>query len=276
MSSQDLRDQVKQLALSLPDGCTDGKCACPKCGRTGSFNITRDGDCLKFICFRVSCGFKGIIGSRADKSTLRDEPLTRQTKLFTGELDYLNDDELEYLHDKFRIEHEWLQHIRWGVADNRVYYPQYSIRGKVQGYIARHYPDLGLSKGAKAYWKPVVAGDSGLCLPHMQVLSMVREQKRVVLVEDYPSCLRILSQLGIPCCCMGGTNLYESMIDTLIDLGVEQPVVVLDADAVVKAAKMRRLLMLAFPDTVAIPLTGPDPKDMTEDELATTFSTLID
>lgn len=267
------RGEVKLLALSLPDGTTDGSCTCPACGKSGSFNITRDGTCLKFICFRVSCGFKGIIGSNSGETFKREALPT--TKLFKGELDFLNEEEIAYLSDKFLIDKRWLQHIRWGVQDNRVYFPQYSMLGNVRGYIARHYPDLGRSRGAKAYWKPVVAGDSGLCLPSMEVLAMIREQRRVVLVEDYPSCLRIVSQLGIPCCCMGGTNLYDSMIDTLIDLGVEQPIVVLDADAVVKAAKMKNLLKLAFPDTIAIPLTGADPKDMSEDELESTFKSIM-
>lgn len=274
MSYSDLCGQVKLLALSLPDGCTESKCACPSCGEAGSFNLTRDGDTLKWICFRVSCGFKGVLGSNADHSLKRDV-LTKTTKLFKGELDFLNEHELLYLHTEFNISYKWLEHIKYGLADQRVYYPQYNMRGKVQGYIARHYPELGHSKGAKAYWKPVIAGDSGLCLPHMRVLAMIREQQRVVLVEDYPSCLRILSQLGVPCCCMGGTNLYESMVDTLIDLGVEQPIVVLDADAVVKAGKMRRSLSLAFPDTITIPLTGADPKDMSEDELASTFQSIL-
>jgi hypothetical protein len=269
-------DQVKILALSLPDGCTDGKCVCPSCGEAGSFNISRDGDTLKFICFRVSCGFKGIIGSNGGAAKLRDkDTLTRQVRLFTGELDFLNEYELIYLADKFSIDTHWLEHVRWGIRDSRVYYPQYSPTGRVLGYIARHYPDLGKANGAKAYWKPVVAGDTGLCLPSMEVLAMIRKQRRVVLVEDYPSCLRIISQLGIPCCCMGGTNLYESMIDTLIDLGVDVPIVVLDADAVVKAGKMKRALQLAFPNAKMLPLLGADPKDMSADELAHVFDSII-
>lgn len=263
----DLFDQVIDLALSLPDGQTDNSCACPKCGHS-DFSITRSDGKLKFICFRVSCGFHGRTDSKGEAMRGEDKPVV-QKKLFTGKLDRLNLFEMESLIRKFKIDHKLLKQVRWGVDDGRVYFPQYHVDGRIQGYIARFYPELTDHdcKGAKAYWKPVLSRDAGLCLPTMSVLKMIHEQKRVVLVEDYPSCLRIISQLNIPCCCMGGTNLYDSMVSTLIKLGVEQVIILLDADAVVKAMKMQRSISLVFPDTVVVPLTGPDPKDMTEYEL---------
>lgn len=269
-----LRDQVTELALTLPEGCTDNDCACPKCGVT-DFSITRSNGSLKFICFRVSCGFKGYVGSKG--ASIQDTSLVTAKRMFKGKLTKLNLFEMEWLHREFGIDYQYLKCVRWGDDDCRVYYPQYHVDGRIQGYIARFYPDLTTipMRGAKAYWKPVLSRDSGLCLPNMAVLKMMREQKRVVLVEDYPSCLRILSQLNIPCCCMGGTNLYDSMVSTLLSLGVEQVVIVLDADAVIKAIKMKRSISLAFPDTVVLPLTGPDPKDMSPEELDLTFNSII-
>lgn len=270
-----LYDQVIDLALSLPDGQTDNSQTCPKCSHS-DFSVTREDGKLKFICFRVSCGFRGCTDSRG-MSTQGETKPTKQKKLFTGKLDKLNKFESEWLHREFNIDHKLLKGIRWGVDDHRVYYPQYHMDGRIQGYIARFYPDLTTeeNKGAKAYWKPVLSRDSGLCLPDMNVLKMIQQQKTVVLVEDYPSCLRIISQLNLPCCCMGGTNLYDSMINTLISAGVEQVIIVLDADAISKAMKMKRAISLAFPDTIVLPLTGPDPKDMAEHELNMVFERII-
>ena len=157
-----------------------------------------------------------------------------------------------------------------------MYYPQYHVSGRVHGYIARHYPDLTdlPQRGAKAYWKPVLSAEVGLCLPHMKVLADIHKQKRVVLVEDYPSALRINSQLRIPTCCIGGTSLYSAHIDSLIAMGVEEVIPVLDADAVVKAVRMCKAMSLCF-TTRTLPLTGADPKDMSFTELVSTFEPLL-
>lgn len=263
-----LYNDVKVLALSLADGCTDSSSECPKCHSDKAFSVTRDGNQLKFICFRASCHFRGVIDSTTGKSMYNFEAPKKPVKLFTGELDFLTGVEIRYLSDKFLIKPELLQLIRWGVEDERVYFPQYTIQGKVHGYIARMYPDLTWmsNKGAKAYWKPVRATVPALLFPNMGVLAEVRKQKRVMLVEDYPSALRINSQLGIPCCCLGGTNLYDPVISSLIELGVEEVYIMLDADAVHKAVKMKAATALLF-DVTIIPLMGPDPKDLSEEEL---------
>lgn len=267
-------DAVKELALSLPDGCTDGSSTCPACGVSGSFNITRDTNTVKYICFRVSCGIRGNTGSKATNTGV--EAVTKKVKLFDGELTMLTDEEYAYLSSKFRIPEEVWDSTRYCERDGRVYFPQYHISGQLQGYIARYYPDLTDLKcwGAKALWKAVRSTDGGLLLPHMSVLSAIHSQRRVVLVEDWPSAQRINSQLHIPTCCLGGTSLYSSHIDTLIDMGVEQVIPVLDADAVVKAVKMCKAMSLCF-STKTIPLTGADPKDMTFEELCTTFEPLL-
>jgi hypothetical protein len=57
-------------------------------------------------------------------------------------------------------------------------------------------------------------------------------------------------------------------------MGVEQVIPVLDADAVVKAVKMCKGMALCF-DTITLPLTGADPKDMTFEELYLTFQPLL-
>lgn len=267
-------DAVKELALSLPDTCTDGGSTCPACGKAGSFNITRDGNAIRYICFRVSCGIRGNTASKAVNTGVVAK--AKQVKLFNGELTNLTDEEYHYLSSKFLVPDEWWNGTKYSEADGRVYFPQYHISGRLQGYIARHYPDLTDLKqwGAKALWKPVLPTEGGLLLPKMSVLPAIIQQQRVVLVEDYPSALRINSQLHIPTCCLGGTSLYSTHVDTLVDMGVSQVIPVLDADAVVKAVKMCKSVGLCF-DTMTIPLTGADPKDMTFEELCTTFEPLL-
>jgi hypothetical protein len=232
-----------------------------------------DGE-LRYICFRASCDFKGFITSRGSDAPALDQKVIRHSKLFNGTLTALNRHEEDYLCDTFGIEYQWLSSVRFSEQDMRVYYPQYDVMGRVFGYIARHYPALDgdtPTKGAKAYWKQVIAGDPGLLFPNMAVMAQVVEQQRVVVVEDYPSMLRINSQLGIPTCCLGGTNIYAAHLDTMIEMGVRELIILLDADAVVKAIKLKRGLSLAFDNVTVIPLTGSDPKDMATDELNLIF-----
>ena len=264
---------VTEMCLSLPDGCSQ-RGECPKCGSKGTFSMSRvDGE-LRYICFRQSCNLKGFITSRGGEHRALDQKVIRHSKLFKGTLTALNSYEAEWLHDEFRLGIEWLHSVRFSEEDMRVYYPQYDVMGRVFGYIARHYPALDgerKTKGAKAYWKQVIPGDPGLLFPNMDVMAQVVKEKRVVVVEDYPSMLRINSQIGIPTCCLGGTNIYAAHLDTMIAMGVEELIILLDADAVVKAIKLKRGLALAFDNVRVIPLTGADPKDMTTNELNLIF-----
>lgn len=264
---------VIEMCLSLPDGCSQ-RGECPKCGNKGTFSMSRvDGE-LKYICFRASCNFKGFITSRGGDTPALDPKVIRQHKLFKGTLSVLEEYEIEWLMSTFGIDSDWLYFTRFSEEDNRVYYPQYDMTGRVFGYIARHYPALDgerATKGAKAYWKQVIPGDPGLLFPNMDVVAQIVEEKRVVVVEDYPSMLRINSQIGIPTCCLGGTNIYAAHLDTMIAMGVRELIILLDADAVVKAIKLKRGLSLAFDNVTVIPLTGVDAKDMTTDELNLIF-----
>lgn len=265
---------VREQALSLPNGA-NMRGVCPECGTTSAFSITRvDGE-VQFICFRAGCTCRGNLAS---KGISIDSTVIRQKKLFRGRLSALTSRETYYISHAFRIKREWLDLVRWGDDDDRVYYPQYDTKGRVHGYIARYYPALNDAlplKGAKALWKQATGYDTGLCFPNMEVLTKVVEQKRVCVVEDYPSMLRINSQTGIPTCCLGGTNIYEGHISTMLELDIRELVIVLDADAITKAVKLKRSLSLAFDKVTIIPLVGADPKDMGVRELSEIFEVLL-
>ncbi len=260
---------VREQAIALPNGCSmRGKC--PECGGTGAFSITRTNSELAYICFSASCKYRGVITSKSNNSSKLGQSVTRQRKLFNGTLTALESYEEDWLHATFNIDYKWLTQVRFNPEDMRVYYPQYDISGRLHGYIARHYPKLDHNKptkGAKALWKVVKQGEVGLLFPSMSVLSQVVKLKRLCVVEDYPSMLRINSQLGIPTCCLGGTNIYESHTSTILTLDVRELIIILDADAITKAIKLKRSLSLAFDNVIVVPLTGVDPKDMTVEEL---------
>jgi len=273
----DYKQSVTEQVLSLPEGCST-RGICPKCGTTSAFSMTRNSSEIMYICFSATCGLKGVITSKGSDSTGLEQNVIRQHKLFNGNLSVLHAHEEDYLHDTFLIDYEWLHAVRFSEQDMRVYYPQYDVMGRVAGYIARHYPALDgdmPTKGAKAYWKQAIQGDIGLCFPNMNVLQQVVTTKRMCVVEDYPSTLRINSQIGMPTCCLGGTSIYERHISTMLSLGVTELIILLDADAVTKAIKLKRSLSLAFDNVHVIPLLGADPKDMTVQELNKTFEGIL-
>ena len=267
------RDAVIEQALSLPEGC-GMRGECPKCGSKTAFSMSRTNSELMYICFHMSCGLKGVITSKGGEATGLEQKVLRQAKLFTGTLSALEGWEVDWLSAKFNIYPSYLMQVRFSDEDMRVYYPQYDVLGRIHGYIARHYPALDNdrpTKGAKAYWKQTMQGDGGLLFPNMDVLAQVVESKRVCVVEDYPSMLRINSQMGIPTCCLGGTNIFDRHVSTMLSLGVKELIILLDADAVTKAVKLKRSLSLAFNNVLVIPLLGADPKDLSAQELNQIF-----
>jgi hypothetical protein len=273
---QDYLDKVREQAISIPEGCSD-RGTCPKCGSTSAFAMSRTGSEISFICFSASCNYKGRLSSRGQAIGTKDTVTTRHKKLFNGSLSALADKEIEWLADKFKIRRMYLRHVRYNEQDGRVYYPQYDMSGRVMGYIARYYPEIAYGKkvrGAKAIWKAVLNKDMSLCFPFMDVLTQAVERKEVAVVEDYPSALRMNSQLHYPTLCLGGTNIYESHINTMLAMGINKLVIVLDADAITKAIKLKRSLGLAFDEVLVIPLLGADPKDMDTSELDKTFKQL--
>lgn len=273
----DIQASVKEQALSLPIGCSE-RGVCPKCGCTdGAFNISRSDSEIRYICFHASCGCKGVIGSISSEGEAVAKP--RIKKLFTDPLTSLTVGERQWLMDEFLIEESWLEAVRFNEYDERVYYPQYDMFGTLAGYIARFYPLLCSEgqHGAKAVWKPVVSYDTGLLFPCHSVVTCIHDTKQVCLVEDMPSTLRINSQfnLTIPTCCLGGTNIYDRHVDTMLALGVQRIVIALDPDAIVKAVKLERQLSLAFQEVIVLPLLHGDAKDMSYKQLDNIFKELL-
>lgn len=271
------KQAVLEQVLALPVGCSM-RGVCPKCGNKHAFSITRASSEVMYICFSASCNLKGVITSKGSDAHALDQTVIRHRKLFTGKLSALNGDEIMYLANTFKLRPKYLRHVRFSEEDMRIYYPQLDVLGRIHGYIARHYPALDNdkpTKGAKAYWKQVLQGDGGLLFPNMDVLAQVVESERVCVVEDYPSMLRINSQMSIPTCCLGGTNIFDRHVSTMLSLGVRELIILLDADAITKAIKLKRSLSLAFDNVYVIPLLGADPKDLGIQELNQIFRGVI-
>ena len=83
-----MHEEIKDMALSMPDNSTSNGMVCPNCsgGNSGdrSLSVTKDGGLIKFICYRASCNYRGVIGDnpnnpRQAKKVKPPRPFTKPT-----------------------------------------------------------------------------------------------------------------------------------------------------------------------------------------------------
>lgn len=274
---------IEVLGSDLAVGERSPHVLCPKCGggssRETSLLIWADPNALTAKCYRVSCGLfvkTGVSGYRKI-STEQRKPATQVSQLNPEKLP---DDVASWLCEKF----PWLtkdililNHVQWDDYRERVLFPIRSLDGVDEGILTRKYDELVLNESnlrggkAKTYWKVLAKEYKLTCL--MPPRNAVRENY-IVLVEDYPSAMRI--NLELPCTALSGTSIQDAALMNLVKAGVKHVVMVLDADAVSTAAKLVHKYGIFFWSMSFIPLEGVDPKDMQDAEFTTLMAQIIE
>lgn len=262
---------ISILGSDLAVGERSPHLVCPKCNGGGSGEssllIWSDPDCLTYKCFRVNCGLfgkTGVSGYRKISTQVR-KPKSKVRDLTP---ERLPDDVTDWLCDYFSWltpDTLYLNGVQWEEHHERVIYPIRNLAGYDEGLLLRKYDDLILHednvKGikAKTYWRelPKDYKLTGLMPPRDAARS-----DHIVLVEDYPSAMRI--NLDVPCTAISGTSLQDASLMDLIKAGIKHVVMILDADAVVKASKIVHAYRPFFHTMSFIPLKwgDKDPKDM--------------
>lgn len=266
---------ISILGAELAVGERSAHLICPQChggsSKESSLLIWSDPDCLTYKCFRVNCGLfgkTGVSGYRKVSKKIR-RPLSKVSSLSP---DRLPDDVIDWLCSYFSWltpEILFLNSVQWEDKHERILYPIRNLAGMDEGLLMRKYDPLILDdynlKGikAKTYWKE---------LPNDYVLTGImppRDAARsnhIVLVEDYPSAMRI--NLDTPCAAISGTSLQDAALMDIIRAGITDVVMVLDADAVTKASKIVRNYNPFFNSMSFIPLKvgDKDPKDMSNED----------
>jgi len=234
---------------------------CPKCNgghkKEKDLSVTKTHSHLKWICFRASCGFKGIVDHRSGKPletqqprVKRPRPYTKPTEVYKG----------NYLQNSFGVATRTL----WNKQDKRILMPVVSSKGSVIGHIARGYKALGWSgEGPKT-----ITYTNTLDEPFMHFASLTTE--RMVLVEDWVSAEKV-SQL-CPAVALLGTHMSYKDVLHLKNVGIRDLVVALDADAWNKYSGWHNQFRLFFRSlTFKMWSSQLDPKDMSEEELREVF-----
>lgn len=270
----DYRDTVLSLASDLAIGDRSEHLVCPACGGGASHErsllIWCNVDGITYKCYRAKCSLGGKIGEMGYRPVTKK---VRKPRFHTDMLDPepLPDDVVDYLLGLFPWMSEKMLHINgvmWSETKEKVLYPIKSISGFNEGYLARRYDDLVLctnnkrSAKALAHYNTIPDDYTLTCsmVPHGAQFDDV-----VVVYEDFPSALR--SNEYIPSIALSGTSIQESTLMSLVKAGKKKVCIVLDADATAKAAKMVYNYALYFHQLCFVPLTGCDPKDMSDEAM---------
>jgi hypothetical protein len=161
-----------------------------------------------------------------------------------------------------------LNRVMWDESTERVLYPITSLTGFDEGILARMYEELVLrddtriAPKAKAYWNTL---PEKYTITSLMPPRNAARAEELVVVEDYPSAMCL--NRYVPCTALSGTSIQDSSLMNIKAAGVRKLLIVLDADAVAKAAKMVHTYRPFFHEVSFIPMYGADPKDMSNDDL---------
>ena len=264
---------IEVIASHLCIGERSNHTVCPKClgGGSGeaSLLIWADPSCLTYKCYRVACGLFGRTGVSGHRqmATKKRKPLTSITTLNPSPLPQ---DVVDCMTDMF----PWLSRqlmilnsVQWEDKKERIVYPIRSLTGTDEGLLVRKYDVLILDESnlqgikAKTYWRDM---DEDYTLTSLMPPRGADRSDKIVLVEDYPSAMRLNED--VPCTAMSGTSLQDAALMNIIRSGVKHIVIVLDADATTKAAKMAHQYRPFFHSMAFVPLADLDPKDMNDED----------
>ncbi|AAM28363.1 DNA primase [Vibrio phage VpV262] len=252
-------------------------CPCCRGGDSGerSLLVWCHADGLAYRCYRVKCGLSGKIGQSGYRPV---STKMRKPKCHTRQLhpEPLPNDVLDWYLDYFWWADAKMLRVNgvlWDETTERILYPIKSMTGTHEGYLARRYDDLVLDKSnfqggkAKAYYNSLPTDYKMTC---MMTPLKAQFDEWVVVVEDYPSAMRINTE--IPCVALSGTSIQDATLMELVRAGKRKVCFVLDADATSKAASMVYNYGLHFEHLTFVPLFDADPKDMEDED----FDDLVD
>lgn len=259
----------------LPDEVVVGSQLCPSChgGASGELSMSvgrRDG-LLWWRCHRASCGFRGLHGGTSSHTY----KVAEHTKgRWNYETERLPSEWLEWLSNRFRIlndivDKEWQWTDGYG---GRVVMPIRNERGIITGYNLRSYldPSEWTAEEKQGHRKALIhriAEHVGQCW-----YQACPYPRHLLLVEDQPSALRASQVMGINSIALLGTDVPDSLIETIKWRYDYKPTVVLALDqdatgvAMGHAARARRLY-----DNVKVLALEEDIKDMTQETFMNTM-----
>lgn len=239
---------------------------CPSCGggstKERSMNISlNDEGAILFLCWRASCGVRGVIGGSPTRLTnfVRTKPRPSKVKedisyRFVDIADVTDYRAINLQNWKFGYPDLHQFGILWDPETARLAMPVYSPLGRIRGWVLR---SLDGRTPKTLAWP---TADE----PQLGWNKTARWPEQVVVVEDIPSAIR-LGQFGVRAVSILGTHLSTEAMDEIIH-EAEEVVWALDRDAFAKAQRLERDNRLHFRRSATL-LLPKDFKDQTDTEV---------
>ena len=256
MSKQSLQDLVLELGPSSAN-------VCPVCeggsSREATFNVFQiDQNFLGFKCHRASCAIQGVvpcIGKGFTEVSKRRKPVPRVDRTVIPPEHY------PLLYEKFHLTPSMCEdfEIQWYVdrdGNGRLWIPINTYDGGFGGFVGRMLEKKDGFKKAVTY-----KNDYASALAYYKADSSI-VHKRIVVVEDAPSAIRLASS-GINAAAILGGDFTQAMAEELQSLGC-RAILSLDPDAKDKAVRQAIKFSSLIP--LMIRIGSKDVKNMDEDE----------
>lgn len=252
------QDEVKLLAVGLPEGATSAGMVCPFCGgghtAERSFSITRTPTVLMYKCHRNKCGASGVIGSLTTQDWSKGKRAVKKFKprVFSAETHPLTAGQYLFFANKFSLQKSTLDknHVKYCAERASFIFPIYDIYGRQVGVVDRSW--AGRVPKARTYWFNDVIK---LFFPIQGELF----HENVVLVEDVVSALKVEQVTNTGVAALLGTHISNESLGYLAEL-THSITIALDPDALQKAISLRERAKLLFSDIKIVNLSQ-DPKD---------------
>lgn len=262
-----IADEIRLEAADLAIGDRK-RCQCVVCGRD-TLSLKRVETGVLYNCFRASCpttGFVPSIGSELVKSKRKhNKP---KSKPYTRETVNLPKHVIKFMMVRFGLDFETLhdEGWKWNDETQRVIMPIRNARRAELGHNARYWGELDAVGLGAVGPKSITYWNQFDCVKYHMPLRCNRGGT-LTLVEDQPSAVRLAQDTDTVA--LLGTHAEPAVMEELCRMNYSRIVLALDADATLKAIKIRKQYSLFFNRFDVVPLSGPDIKDMTADEYNT-------
>ena len=271
-------EEPSLVGLEVGDSTRD--VPCPHCGgganKEKSFVVSRTNDGYVWVCHRASCGFRGASTDSGGErlSRLHEQRVGQPREVgkgvalhpFEREVLPLPEEVEAYIRQRFGV---CPQGTRFSDS-GRVLYPACDPHRRRWGWVARAYPEFykgDMGTASKSIFYQDREAPFGL---HFPTGIDYYGARRLVVVEDTLSAEKLVS-IGVPSAALLGTNLSFDVAARLSDeLGLQELIICLDFDALVKAGKLAKELSLAV-RSLSVAVLKDDPKDTDEDTLREKF-----
>lgn len=257
---------MQVLASELGNGQHGGIC-CPVCkSDDNAMSIMVDGEAIRAVCHRASCGFKYNNDRRISGAISRPS----RVRPYTGALALLDRADYVWLCTRFDAPISAFGAMR--KSDGRYFLPIIGPEGTRRGWVSRR-----AWEGSPLY----DAGDkSPKSLTYMETDDPVQcwntsggvpvdVEDTVVLVEDQISAVRVLIDTGLVSVAILGTGINEEKVAELQG-HARNILIALDSDATGQAFAMARKWGQAF-NSCRVVILSKDIKDMQREMVQKTF-----